>query len=318
MKMKIQCDVCSKNEATLFCTADEAALCGDCDQKVHHANKLASKHQRFPLIIPDSSSSIPMCDICQEKKALLFCQQDRAIICRDCDVAIHTANELTMKHNRFLLTGTKLSSIAASAATATTDTLKVASDSGGYHLVPDFKSQNSNNKQRVSVEPQVSASSLNSKGIDANSNIENDVSSLLIYDSGVGGGGCASSISEYLMEMLPGWQVDDFLDPGSAPFGLSKGCDDDMISFGDTDLGKNNEVVSSHEMMGIWVPQAPTMAMESPYTNSITFGLSGFGGEKKMETSRKATNSRKRVDDGFTVPQMSSQAIGSKGSKTFW
>ncbi|KAL9269189.1 B-box zinc finger protein 21-like protein [Drosera capensis] len=225
-----------------------------------------------------------------------------------------------MKHNRFLLTGVKLSSIAAAAATATKDSVKVASDSGRCDLVPDFKSQNSNIKKTVSVETQVSAPSLNSKGIDANSNVENDASSLLIYDSGVGGGGggCASSISEYLMEMLPGWQVDDFLDPGSSPFGLSKSCDDGMISFGDTDPGKNNEVVYSHEMMGIWVPQAPTMAVESPYTNSITFGLSGFGGEKKMETSRKGTNSRKRVEDGFTVPQMSSQATGSKRTKTFW
>ncbi|MCD7459087.1 hypothetical protein HAX54_040049 [Datura stramonium] len=45
--MKIQCDVCNKKEASVFCVADEAALCDSCDHRVHHANKLAGKHQRF-------------------------------------------------------------------------------------------------------------------------------------------------------------------------------------------------------------------------------------------------------------------------------
>jgi hypothetical protein len=62
--MKIQCDVCSKEEASVFCTADEAALCDTCDHRVHHANKLASKHQRFSLLHP-SSKNFPICDICQ-------------------------------------------------------------------------------------------------------------------------------------------------------------------------------------------------------------------------------------------------------------
>lgn len=67
-RMKIQCDVCSKEEASVFCSADEAALCVGCDRRVHHANKLASKHIRFSLQLPSSSSSSdesPRCDICQ-------------------------------------------------------------------------------------------------------------------------------------------------------------------------------------------------------------------------------------------------------------
>nr|DAD38059.1 TPA_asm: hypothetical protein HUJ06_008700 [Nelumbo nucifera] len=34
--MKIQCDVCNQDEASLFCSADEAALCDGCDSRVHH------------------------------------------------------------------------------------------------------------------------------------------------------------------------------------------------------------------------------------------------------------------------------------------
>lgn len=107
--MKIQCDVCSQDEASVFCCADEAALCDSCDQKVHYANKVASKHQRLSL-----SSSIqtqPLCDICKEKAGYVFCQEDRAILCVNCDDSVHSANKLTMKHSRFLLTGARISDI---------------------------------------------------------------------------------------------------------------------------------------------------------------------------------------------------------------
>lgn len=66
--MKIQCDVCEKGDAVVFCTADEAALCNLCDHRVHHANKLASKHRRFSLLRPDAGEA-PVCDVCK-----VFCQ----------------------------------------------------------------------------------------------------------------------------------------------------------------------------------------------------------------------------------------------------
>ncbi|XP_002462312.2 uncharacterized protein LOC8056197 [Sorghum bicolor] len=40
---------------------------------------------------------------------LVFCVEDRAILCPDCDDPIHSANDLTAKHTRFLLVGAKLS-----------------------------------------------------------------------------------------------------------------------------------------------------------------------------------------------------------------
>ena len=36
----------------------------------------------------------------QDAPAVLFCCEDRAVICRECDLMIHTANEFTAKHNR--------------------------------------------------------------------------------------------------------------------------------------------------------------------------------------------------------------------------
>ncbi|GFP88273.1 B-box zinc finger protein 20 [Phtheirospermum japonicum] len=105
--MKIQYAVCGKEAATVFCTTDEAALCHTCDNRVHNANKLANKHPRFSLLNPLFKQS-PLRDICQERQVLLFCQEDRALLCRESDVPIHKANELTKKHNGFLLTGVKL------------------------------------------------------------------------------------------------------------------------------------------------------------------------------------------------------------------
>ncbi|KAF7002810.1 hypothetical protein CFC21_018237 [Triticum aestivum] len=49
----------------------------------------------------------------QEKRGLLFCKEDRAILCRECDVQVHTVSELTRRHGRFLLTGVRVSSAPA-------------------------------------------------------------------------------------------------------------------------------------------------------------------------------------------------------------
>ena len=44
----------------------------------------------------------------QEGAAFFFCLEDRALLCRDCDISIHTANDLARKHTRFLLTGVRV------------------------------------------------------------------------------------------------------------------------------------------------------------------------------------------------------------------
>ncbi|KAJ3706604.1 hypothetical protein LUZ61_010309 [Rhynchospora tenuis] len=126
--MKVQCDYCNFAAASLFCFADEAALCDSCDRKIHRANKVASKHRRFSLLQPSSGQAAsqlhpptPLCDICQKKRGFLFCKEDRAILCRDCDLPIHTASDLTRDHTRYLLTGVRLSSAPISHAPTNVD-----------------------------------------------------------------------------------------------------------------------------------------------------------------------------------------------------
>ncbi|MBA0777004.1 hypothetical protein Gotri_005071, partial [Gossypium trilobum] len=159
---------CNKEEATVFCTADEAALCDACDHRVHHANKLASKHQRFTLLHPCSSSKqVPLCDICQ----VIFKQF--------------------------------------------------------HHCLENF---------------------------------------VLEFNVSIVG------ISEYLIEMLPGWHVEDLLDssPSLSPFGFCKN-DDGMLPFSDPSQSLYH------------LPQ-----MEGPI---------GFK-ETTMKGNKRWTN------DAFTVPQI--------------
>ncbi|CAL9055923.1 unnamed protein product [Musa banksii] len=117
--MKIQCNACEAAEAAVLCCADEAALCWACDEKVHAANRLAGKHQRVPLLSDDgggpvsgssssTASGVPKCDICQEASGYFFCLEDRALLCRKCDLSIHTANSYVSSHQRFLLTGVRV------------------------------------------------------------------------------------------------------------------------------------------------------------------------------------------------------------------
>ncbi|OIT00170.1 PREDICTED: B-box zinc finger protein 21-like [Nicotiana attenuata] len=320
--MKMQCDVCNKNEASIFCVADEAALCDSCDHRVHHANKLAGKHQRFSLLQP-SPKQVPLCDICQERRAFLFCQQDRAILCRECDTSIHKANEHTQKHNRFLLTGVKLS--ANSALYSSTESQSTTSSTNSLNTNQDsaqnLKSQTSIKKPlplpvpvSVSVSSNISQEmtvAANDKGISCcNSQLVNVEANSL-----------TSSISEYL-EMLPGWHVEEFLNSSNIPNGFCKIGDSDMFPVWDTEI-ESNQNSFSPESIGIWVPQAPAVA--TPHQNQTQMFPPqnlNFGGQIEFKNTKEVTSvksSRKwRDDNSFVVPQISPTSTSFKRSRTLW
>ncbi|KAK8946129.1 B-box zinc finger protein 20 [Platanthera guangdongensis] len=183
--MKLQCDVCGVEQASVLCCADEAVLCSGCDARIHSANKLAGKHRRFSLLQNPSTRPLPLCDICKEKNGFLFCQEDRAILCRECDVPIHTATVHTSRHSRFLLTGIRL---------CPTPMIPPSIPISHSPLSENKVVSNSNSRtEEIEV---VARRALPSKLKD--------------------GGG--STISDYLMKLLPGWRVDDFLfeDPSAA------------------------------------------------------------------------------------------------------
>ncbi|KAL2346094.1 hypothetical protein Fmac_000094 [Flemingia macrophylla] len=208
--MKILCDVCDKVEALVFCAADEAALCHSCDRTIHHANKLATKHARFSLNYP-TSQHFPLCDICREKRAYVFCQEDRALLCRECDLPIHRANEHTQNHNRFLLTGVKLS---------------------GTCLDPVSSSSTDGSEARNARSKLNRPRSVSNENTSSSSKVEDNV----VSDTG-SVSTTTSSISEYLIETIPGYCFEDLLDASFAPNGFCKKQDyDHRWSFQEQDL----------------------------------------------------------------------------------
>ena len=54
------------------------------------------------------ASSLLRCDVCQEKPAFIFCVEDRALFCRDCDEPIHVPGTLSGNHQRYLATGIRV------------------------------------------------------------------------------------------------------------------------------------------------------------------------------------------------------------------
>lgn len=270
--MKIQCDVCSKEEASVFCCADDAALCITCDHRVHRANKLASKHRRYSLLLPSAAASNgkpdPLCDICQEKQGFMFCKEDRAILCTDCDAPIHSANTLTMKHSRFLLTGTRLSSVAAVASS----------------LPPEEVEGTSTIKPNQILTGVLDKPAINSNTVTA----DNTNSST----------GSGNNIAEYLIKMLPGWRVEDILvDDAAVAFAVANGnCKTNEIPpFQDADM----ECGSTIEFP-IWFPYVPEIPQLHQPTGTV------LGGSVDHSCSGQWN------EDIFAVPQVGSVSGSNK------
>lgn len=126
----------------------------------------------------------------QERRGLVFCVEDRAILCADCDDPIHSANDLTAKHSRFLLVGAKLSPAFVDESPPSPDDRGCGNGTGE----PDGVAAAVCAQESCTAKSSLDCS--NSHG-----------------DSGVvgGGGSSGSSISDYLTNICPGWRVDDLL-----------------------------------------------------------------------------------------------------------
>ncbi|KAL0366070.1 UNVERIFIED_CONTAM: B-box zinc finger protein 21 [Sesamum radiatum] len=284
--MKIQCDVCEKDEASLFCVADEAALCTACDHRVHHANKLAGKHQRFSLHHPHLN------------------KPPSATSARECDVPIHKANEHTQKHARFLLTGVKLSATAAlysasqSSAESASSTLtnNNVSDAGSH-----FKSQEPKNKAAPMVLQRVHLLLQRVQQNKAHKRQEDKNPRWHVEDF-----------------------LDSSSDPSPSPspYGVCKSGESDLLQIWDADLVSSNMSGFSTEKVGSWVPQMHQTQINQSYqsTEMMGFGTTnGFRQQSKEFTANNVKPTRKRNEDNsFAVPQIRPSSAASKRSRTLW
>ncbi|GAV77228.1 zf-B_box domain-containing protein/CCT domain-containing protein [Cephalotus follicularis] len=70
--MLLPCDFCTSKPATLYCSADSAKFCLSCDQQVHSANSLSSKHSRTRLC---DNRKAELVSVRSSRDNLLLCQQ---------------------------------------------------------------------------------------------------------------------------------------------------------------------------------------------------------------------------------------------------
>lgn len=135
----------------------------------------------------------------------MFCQQDRAVLCKDCDIPIHAANEHTRKHSRFLLTRVELSTLAPPHPP----------------LFPNLRTRDINQKPASISEVISSPLSMTADSMSCD------------HWAGGGSGGSSLGSGEMLpevvmMEMLQGgWHLKDLVDSCStsvASFGFTKVC----------------------------------------------------------------------------------------------
>ncbi|KAH7278284.1 hypothetical protein KP509_38G034100 [Ceratopteris richardii] len=64
------CELCATEAARVYCAADEAQLCWDCDLRIHRANFLVARHPRSPI-----------CSCCG---AVLSCSPRCTTLCQSC------------------------------------------------------------------------------------------------------------------------------------------------------------------------------------------------------------------------------------------
>ncbi|CAA7018141.1 unnamed protein product [Microthlaspi erraticum] len=88
------CDTCRSTASTVYCHADSAYLCTRCDDQVHSANRVASRHKR-----------VVICESCERAPAAFLCEADDASLCAACDSEVHSANPLARRHHRVPIYG---------------------------------------------------------------------------------------------------------------------------------------------------------------------------------------------------------------------
>ncbi|KAK4390749.1 B-box zinc finger protein 21 [Sesamum angolense] len=198
-------------------------------------------------VSPPFPKQAPLCDICQERSAFLFCQQDRAILCRECDIPIHNANEHTQKHTRFLLTGLRLSATSA---------LYSDSQSSAESAISKSQEPKSVHVSPTNAPSTSKSTTTQSGGVAAPESCDKSNPQLMNGGSLMNTSVSSSSISEYLMEMLPGGTLRTFLILLCLLLMVSNGEIDDLLPYWDADLGSNMSGFPTQKI-GVWVPQVP-------------------------------------------------------------
>mmetsp|Transcript_8364 Transcript_8364/g.11285 ORF Transcript_8364/g.11285 Transcript_8364/m.11285 type:complete len:274 (-) Transcript_8364:154-975(-) len=130
--MQVLCSECKMAVASILCADEDSVLCLRCDDRANASNFENSNQRIRVQLHSEGISRQPKCDICQNENAFVFCRDDRAVLCRRCDMSIHAPNTLAEKHDRFLLTGIKVG-IHVSKVCSDSETSANVKDAGNIH-----------------------------------------------------------------------------------------------------------------------------------------------------------------------------------------
>lgn len=132
-----------------------------------------------------------LCCNLQETSGFFFCLQDRALLCRKCDVAIHTANSYVSAHQRFLLTGVKVGLEAANTGASTSSVRSTSVEKSSETKSPSLSRRNT---------PMALTAGEYSQGLPGTAGGVEDIAMTKVSFSG----GSASG-------SIPSWHMDDIL-----------------------------------------------------------------------------------------------------------
>jgi len=155
----------------------------------------------------------------QEKSGFFFCVEDRALLCRDCDLSIHSVNSLSSRHKRFLIPGIRV----AWKALPVQEEPDAASEETPQFSLPTSKTSGMMNpvmsgRLSSTAQPPLSSSPVNhpmpqSKNQGGFVPKVGEVMGTSLSTGPQSGSGTLrkSSITEFLTEATSGWRVDELL-----------------------------------------------------------------------------------------------------------
>lgn len=87
------CDICQESSASVYCEADDASLCHDCDEEHHtRGNRLMQRHKRIP--ISDKPKKFGSCPTHFDTPVDYFCTVCKVPVCINCKmVGSHSTSE---------------------------------------------------------------------------------------------------------------------------------------------------------------------------------------------------------------------------------
>ncbi|KAH3762950.1 hypothetical protein Pelo_5251 [Pelomyxa schiedti] len=131
-----KCEECKTNEATVWCKAEEIALCSSCDSGLHRS-QVRKLHERVPFetsMNPKRAGTEPKCPLHPKKDLDLWCESDKELCCLLCKEESHKNHTILLRDDAHRG--------AMETMTQTSEKIKKVIKSPGWKVVEDTATLN--------------------------------------------------------------------------------------------------------------------------------------------------------------------------------